>query len=114
MADCIFCKIISGEIPSNEVYSDDELFAFRDVNPQAPVHVLIVPRKHIERVVDFTEQDAGLIGRMVLAANKIADAEGLVENGFRYVLNCNEHGGQAVFHVHLHVLGGRQMTWPPG
>jgi len=114
MADCIFCKIISGEIPSNEVYSDDELFAFRDVNPQAPVHVLIVPRKHIELIVDFTEQDAGLIGRMVLAANKIADAEGLVENGFRYVLNCNEHGGQAVFHVHLHVLGGRQMTWPPG
>lgn len=114
MADCIFCKIISGEIPSNEVYSDDELFAFRDVNPQAPVHVLVVPRKHIELVVDFTEQDAGLIGRMVLAANKIAAAEGLVENGFRYVLNCNEHGGQAVFHVHLHVLGGRQMMWPPG
>jgi histidine triad (HIT) family protein len=114
MADCIFCKIISGEIPSNEVYSDDELFAFRDVNPQAPVHILIVPRKHIELVVDFTEQDAGLIGKMVLAANKIAESEGLVENGFRYVLNCNEHGGQAVFHVHLHVLGGRQMTWPPG
>jgi len=114
MADCIFCKIISGEIPSNEVYSDDELFAFRDVNPQAPVHVLIVPRKHIERVVDFTDSDAGLVGRMVLAANKIAESEGLVKNGFRYVLNCNEHGGQAVFHVHLHVLGGRQMTWPPG
>ncbi len=114
MADCIFCKIISGEIPSNEVYSDDELFAFRDVNPQAPVHILVVPRKHIELIVDFTEQDAGLIGRMILAANKIAESEGLVENGFRYVLNCNEHGGQAVFHVHLHVLGGRQMMWPPG
>ncbi len=114
MPDCIFCKIISGEIPSDEVYSDDELFAFRDVNPQAPVHVLIVPRKHIELIVDFTEQDAGLMGRMILAANKIAESEGLVENGFRYVLNCNEHGGQAVFHVHLHVLGGRQMTWPPG
>ena len=114
MPDCIFCKIISGEIPSDEVYSDDELFAFRDVNPQAPVHVLIVPRKHIELIVDFTEQDAGLMGRMILAANKIAESEGLVENGFRYVLNCNEHGGQAVFHVHLHVLGGRQITWPPG
>ena len=114
MPDCIFCKIISGEIPSDEVYSDDELFAFRDVNPQAPMHVLIVPRKHIELIVDFTEQDAGLMGRMILAANKIAESEGLVENGFRYVLNCNEHGGQAVFHVHLHVLGGRQMTWPPG
>ena len=114
MQDCIFCKVINGEIPSREVYSDKDFYAFSDVNPQAPVHVLLVPRKHVERVVDFGEADAALIGRMILTANKIAESEGLVENGFRYVLNCNEHGGQTVFHVHLHLLGGRQMAWPPG
>ena len=114
MADCIFCKIVSGEIPSDQVYSDDELYAFRDVNPQAPVHILVVPRKHVERIVDFAEPDAALIGRMILAANKIAESEGSVEKGFRYVLNCNEYGGQMVFHVHLHLLGGRRMAWPPG
>jgi len=114
MQGCIFCKIISGEIPSKKVYSDDEFFAFRDVNPQAPVHILLVPRRHIERIVDLKDADASLMGKMILAANKIAQAEGIVEEGFRCVLNCNEHGGQSVFHVHLHLLGGRQMGWPPG
>lgn len=114
MQACLFCKVINGEIPSNQVYSDEEFYAFRDVNPQAPVHILLVPRKHIKRIVDFTEAEAALIGRMILVANKLAESEGLVEKGFRYVLNCNEHGGQSVFHVHLHLLGGRQMGWPPG
>ena len=114
MQDCIFCKIASGEIPSNEVYSDDEFYAFRDVNPQAPVHVLLIPRKHVDRIVEFSEEDAPLIGKMILVANKIAESEELVEAGFRYVLNCNEGGGQTVFHVHVHILGGRFMGWPPG
>jgi len=114
MPDCIFCKIASGEIPSNEVYSDDEFYAFRDVNPQAPTHILLVPRKHVERIVELGDADAPLIGRMLLVANKIAESEGLVEKGFRYVINCNEQGGQTVFHVHVHILGGRFMGWPPG
>ena len=114
MQDCIFCKIAAGEIPSKEVYSDEEFYAFRDVNPQAPVHVLLVPRKHVDRLVEFSETDAPLIGKMILVANKIAESEGLVEKGFRYVLNCNEQGGQTVFHVHVHILGGRFMGWPPG
>ena len=114
MEECIFCKIINEEIPSNQVYSDGEFYAFRDVNPQAPVHIVLVARRHVERVVDFTDADAGLVGRMVLVANRIAESEGIVKNGFRYVLNCNEHGGQTVFHVHLHLLGGRYMGWPPG
>ncbi len=114
MQDCIFCKIASGEIPSKEVYSDDEFYAFRDVNPQAPVHILLVPRKHVDRIVEFDEGDAPLIGRMILVANKIAESEGLGDKGFRYVLNCNEQGGQTVFHVHVHILGGRYMGWPPG
>ena len=114
MQDCVFCKIASGEIPSKEVYSDDEFYAFRDLNPQAPVHILLVPRKHVDRIVEFGDADAPLIGRMILVANKIAESEGLVEKGFRYVINCNEQGGQTVFHVHVHILGGRYMGWPPG
>jgi histidine triad (HIT) family protein len=114
MQDCVFCKIASGEIPSKEVYSDDEFYAFRDLNPQAPVHILLVPRKHVDRIVEFGDADAPLIGRMLLVANKIAESEGLVDKGFRYVINCNEQGGQTVFHVHVHILGGRYMGWPPG
>ena len=114
MQDCIFCKVLNGEIPSKEVYSDVEFYAFSDVNPQGPVHMLIVPRKHVERVVQFADEDAALIGRMILAANRIAESEGIVDEGFRYVLNCNLGGGQTVFHVHMHILGGRQMGWPPG
>jgi len=114
MQDCVFCKIASGEIPSKKVYSDDEFYAFRDLNPQAPVHILLVPRKHVDRIVEFGDTDAPLIGRMLLVANKIAESEGLVDKGFRYVLNCNEQGGQTVFHVHVHILGGRFLGWPPG
>lgn len=115
MADkTIFGKILSGEIPSQEVYSDEEFYAFRDVNPAAPTHVLIVPRKPIAKVTDLTKEDAALFGRMILAANKIAEQEGLTEKGFRYVINCDEWGGQTVFHLHMHILGGRAMAWPPG
>ncbi|HOF39325.1 MAG TPA: histidine triad nucleotide-binding protein [Candidatus Hydrogenedentes bacterium] len=112
--ETIFGKILSGEIPSQEVYSDEEFYAFRDVNPAAPVHILIIPRKPIPKVTHLTEADAALMGRMFIAANKIAEQEGLAENGFRYVINCGEWGGQTVFHLHLHILGGRAMTWPPG
>ena len=112
--DCLFCKIAAGEIPSNEVYSDAEFYAFRDINPGAPTHVLVVPRRHIPRVTDVKEEDAVLLGRLVRVANTIAEQEGLTEHGFRYVINCDEWGGQTVFHVHLHILGGRPMGWPPG
>lgn len=112
--DCLFCKIIAGDVPSTEVYSDDEFYAFRDINPGAPTHCLVVPRKHIARITDLTEEDDALLGRMFRRANKIAAAEGVVDPGFRYVINCNEDGGQSVFHIHLHILGGRRLAWPPG
>ncbi len=112
--ETLFTKIIKGEIPSTPVYSDEEFYAFRDINPGAPTHVLIVPRKPIPKVTDATEEDAALLGRLILAANKVAKQEGITENGFRYVINCGEWGGQTVFHLHLHILGGRPMAWPPG
>ena len=114
MLDCLFCKIIAGEIPSTKVYEDDDFFAFRDINPQAPTHVLIIPRRHVERITDASEADAELLGRMQLLANKIAQQEGIVSGGFRTVLNCGEGAGQSVWHIHLHLLGGRPMLWPPG
>lgn len=112
--DCLFCKIAAGEIPSTKVYSDDEFYAFRDINPEAPTHCLIIPRKHIARITEADPEDEALLGRMLLKANAIAGAEGIVESGFRFVLNCNEDGGQTVYHIHLHILGGRPLTWPPG
>ncbi len=114
MSDTIFSRILSGEIPSTCVYSDDEFYAFRDINPAAPTHVLLIPRKPIPKITDITEADAALIGRMFLVANKIATKEGIAEKGFRYVINCGEWGGQTVFHLHLHIIGGRPMSWPPG
>ena len=112
--DCLFCKIAAGEIPSTEVYSDDEFYAFRDIHPGAPTHCLIVPRKHIARITEASPDDAALLGRMLLRASRIAEAEGIAGSGFRLVINCNEDGGQTVFHVHLHILGGRPLAWPPG
>lgn len=112
--DCLFCKIAAGEVPSTEVYSDDEFYAFRDINPGAPTHCLIIPRKHIARITALEAGDDDLIGRMFRRANTIAETEGIAESGFRYVLNCNEDGGQSVFHIHLHILGGRRLAWPPG
>ncbi len=114
MSDCIFCKIGAGEIPSDKVYEDDSLFGFRDIQPQAPVHIVVVSKKHIPTMNDFTEADSELASRMLLACRKIARDEGLSERGYRIVINCNSDGGQSVFHVHAHVLGGRKMTWPPG
>lgn len=111
--DCLFCKIQAGEIPSDKVYSDEEIYAFRDVNPAAPTHILLIPRKHIARISDAGVEDEGLLGRMVLRANALAAQEGL-HDGFRYVWNCGPKAGQTVAHIHLHLLGGRQMTWPPG
>lgn len=112
--DCLFCKIIAGEIPSTEVYSDEKFYAFRDINPGAPTHILVIPKKHIARITEAEPGDAALLGEMVLCANEIAKAEGVAEPGFRYVINCNSDGGQSVYHIHLHILGGRALAWPPG
>ncbi len=112
MSETIFTKIINKEIPAAIVYEDEHVVAFRDIDPKAPVHVLIVPRKPVPTVDDLEEDDAILVGRMVLAAKNIAGAEGL--DGYRLVINCKQSGGQAVYHLHLHLLGGRDMKWPPG
>lgn len=110
--DCIFCKIASGVIPSDVVYEDENVFAFRDLHPGAPSHILVIPRQHIPRITDT--QDAELLGKLLIGANKAAEKEGLTEKGFRYAINYGEYGGQLVMHVHIHVLGGRPLAWPPG
>lgn len=114
MHDCIFCKIAAGEIPADKVFEDDAVIAFRDLNPQAPSHVLVIPRKHIATLNDLEPEDEVTVGRMYSAVKAIAAEEGFADSGYRVVVNCNEAGGQAVFHVHLHLLGGRMMHWPPG
>lgn len=114
MSDCIFCKIIEGKIPANKVFENEHVLAFRDVNPQAPTHVLVIPRRHIATLNDLQSGDAILIGEMMLAAKQIVAKENLAENGYRVVMNCNHDGGQSVYHIHLHLLGGRYMKWPPG
>ncbi len=114
MTDCLFCKIVSGDIPAGKVFENDSVVAFQDLNPQAPLHVLVIPRKHIATINDLGAEDAALIGEMYLAAKQIAAENGLSERGYRTVMNCNEEAGQSVFHIHLHVLGGRAMSWPPG
>lgn len=114
MADCLFCKIIAGLIPGAIVYQDDRLVAFKDVNPQAPMHVLIVPRHHIASLNDLSDGDDGLVGEMIRRAAALAREHGHAERGYRTVFNCNADAGQTVFHIHLHVLGGRTFSWPPG
>jgi len=114
MSDTIFSKIIQREIPADILYEDDDVLAFRDVNPQAPVHFLVIPKHPIPTLNDVQPDQAGLIGKLVLAAQKIASDEGIAESGYRLVMNCNEDGGQTVFHIHMHVLGGRALGWPPG
>lgn len=114
MSDCLFCKMVAGEIKPDTVYEDDEVLAFRDINPQAPTHVLVVPKIHISTLNDLQADHAALIGKLFLAAQKIAQADGIAERGYRTVMNCNREAGQSVFHIHLHVLGGRGMHWPPG
>ncbi len=109
-SDCLFCKIVNQELPADVVYEDDELLAFNDISPQAPTHVLIIPKAHIATVNDLTESESGLIGRMVLRARAIASEIGIAESGYRLIMNCNPEGGQTVYHIHLHLLGGRQLT----
>ena len=112
--DCLFCKIRDGVIPGKIVLRDEHLFAFEDIHPQAPTHVLICPTRHIGTTNDLADGDAELIGRLVLAARRIAADRGLADDGYRLVFNCNRGAGQAVYHIHLHLLGGRAFTWPPG
>src|SRR5690606_20233936 len=111
---CIFCKIAAGEIESNIVYRDERIVAFRDLNPQAPTHVLVIPRKHVATINDLGAEDAETAGRLFLVAAEVAKSEGVDESGYRVVMNCGEGAGQSVFHIHLHVLGGRAFRWPPG
>lgn len=113
MSDCIFCKIANKEIPATIVYEDELMLAFKDLEPQAPVHVLIIPKKHIESMDDIKNEDKALLGHMMYKVNEIASSLGL-ENGYRLVANCGEDGFQTVMHLHLHLLGKRKMTWPPG
>lgn len=108
--DCIFCKIVAGEIPSDTLYQDDGVVAFRDISPQAPVHVLVVPRKHIESLIQLSEGESSLAAHMVDVANQLASKEGVAESGYRLVINCGEQGGQLVPHLHLHLLGGRSLS----
>lgn len=114
MSDTLFGKIAAGEIPADIVYEDEDLVAFRDIEPQAPTHVLVIPRKPIPTINDLESRDAELVGKLFLAAKRIAEEEGIAEAGYRTVINCNAAAGQSVYHLHLHVLGGRPMQWPPG
>ena len=114
MADCLFCKIINREIPGSIVYEDDRLLAFNDINPQAPTHVLVVPKRHISTLNELTAEDDQLVGEMVRRATAIAKERGISVGGFRTVFNTNREAGQTVFHIHLHLIGGRPMHWPPG
>lgn len=113
-ADCLFCKIAAGKIDADIVHQDDKVVAFRDVNPQAPTHVLIIPRNHVPTVNDLANDETDDIGRLFLAAKTVAKQEGLDKRGYRLVMNCMEGAGQSVFHIHLHLLGGRRLRWPPG
>lgn len=113
MSDCIFCKIIEGDIPSTKVYETEDVLAFRDIEPQAPTHIVIIPKKHYQSVL-AVEDNADILSELLTAAKQIAAQEGLDENGFRLVINTGEEGGQTVDHLHLHLLGGRSMQWPPG
>lgn len=112
--DCLFCRILEGDVPADVVFESDAAIGFRDINPQAPTHVLIIPRRHIPTINDLGAEDRELVGELYLAAQQIASDEGLSERGYRVVMNCNEGAGQSVFHVHLHLLGGRGLGWPPG
>ena len=113
MSECLFCKIRDGDIPVNLIYENDDVLAFHDVNPQAPTHILIIPRKHIATVNDI-DGDEMVMGKLFTAANVIAKQEGVNDDGYRLVVNTNQQAGQTVFHIHMHLLAGRNMTWPPG
>ena len=114
MGQCLFCEIAAGNIPCTEVFSDDEILAFRDINPQGPVHILVIPRRHIPGMTDLAATDSPLLGRLLVATAQIAADEGLDPDGYRCVINSGVHGCQSVDHLHLHLIGGRQLDWPPG
>lgn len=114
MDNCIFCKIAGGQVATNFLFSDEEIIAFNDLHPQAPHHVLIIPRQHIETVAQVEESNAYLLGRMIITAHRLAEELGFAKNGYRLVVNCRGDGGQEIYHLHLHLLGGRKLKWPPG
>ena len=114
MTETIFDKILSKEIPADIVYEDSNFLAFNDINPQAPIHILVIPKKRIPSINNLELSDSNLIGEMVIIANKIAKEKGIDEDGYRLIFNCNENGGQTVYHIHLHLIGGRKLSWPPG
>ena len=114
MADCLFCQIVDGAIPAKKIYEDEQVIAFDDINPQAQVHVLVIPKRHVVSLADTQESDAALLGQLLVVCAKMARDYGIVESGYRVVANTGREAGQTVFHLHLHVLGGRTFTWPPG
>jgi|TARA_B110000444_G_scaffold258806_1_gene300737 histidine triad (HIT) family protein len=114
MDNCLFCKIIKGEIPANKVYENEHVLAFRDIDPKAPIHILVIPKKHIKSINELNSSDKFLAGELILASKKIAIDEGINLKGFRTIFNTNDDGGQTVYHIHMHIMGGRQMKWPPG
>ena len=114
MEDCIFCKIVAGEIPSKKIYEDDKVFAFYDISPEAPIHFLVVPKEHISSANEITEENCGIVSHIFMAINKIVKELGIDDSGYRIVNNCGIDGGQTVKHIHFHVLGARELKWPPG
>lgn len=114
MRDCLFCRIASGETPSRTVYADDDVLAFEDINPQSPVHLLVIPRRHLATLNELHAADDALMGQLVRVAAELAAERGIARDGYRIVLNCNADAGQSVWHIHLHLLGGRRLNWPPG
>ncbi|MCD6351455.1 MAG: histidine triad nucleotide-binding protein [Armatimonadetes bacterium] len=114
MSDCLFCRIAEGEIPSDIVYQDEEIVAFRDINPQGPVHILVIPRQHLAGMNDARDDQAALLGRLLLVARQLAEEEGIAQSGYRLVINQGRQAGQSVDHLHVHLIGGRPMSWPPG
>ncbi|MFT2109665.1 histidine triad nucleotide-binding protein [Marinomonas sp. 2405UD68-3] len=112
--DCLFCKLVAKEIPATILFEDEDVIAFEDIMPQAPVHFLVIPKKHISTLNDIKDTDSAIIGKLPIIASKIAKEKKVDQSGYRVVMNCNEDGGQTVYHIHMHVLAGKQMTWPPG
>jgi histidine triad (HIT) family protein len=112
--DCLFCKIAAGQIPAKTVFSNDKILAFRDIGPRAPTHILVIPKKHIATLNDVKPEDAALVAGLIQVASDVARAEKIDQSGYRLVVNCNGDGGQSVYHLHVHLLGGRQLAWPPG
>ncbi|MBT4317781.1 MAG: histidine triad nucleotide-binding protein [Candidatus Marinimicrobia bacterium] len=114
MDNCLFCKIINGDIAAKKVYENEHIIAFNDIDPKAPIHILVIPKKHIRSINELNSSDINLAGEIILAAKKIAKDQGIDSKGFRVVFNTNDDGGQTVYHIHMHIMGGRQMQWPPG